>query len=115
MLQRYINSVRGYQSELKNPDSGVSHRRQRVTKVGQREVEARRNRLRRSRIITSPEPDDGDQMNVDNDGPRESSQGIQITPPLMDNDDSNSDSDDEGKPSQGADSWDDDDDDDELP
>jgi hypothetical protein len=34
----------GYQSGLKNPDSGVSRRRQRVTKVGQREVEARRNR-----------------------------------------------------------------------
>ncbi|KAJ7888658.1 hypothetical protein B0H14DRAFT_2562229 [Mycena olivaceomarginata] len=129
MLQRYINSVRGYQSGLKNPDSGVSRRRQRVTKVGQREVEAQRNHLiivQDFNALASLLPPNQTMAIkccwrsknwpvVDNDGPRESSQGIQITPPLMDKDDSNSDSDDEGNPSQGADSLDDDDDDDELP
>ncbi|KAF8146843.1 hypothetical protein K438DRAFT_1990128 [Mycena galopus ATCC 62051] len=116
MLQRYINSVHGYQSGMKNPNSGVSRRRQHVTKVGQREVEAQRNRLRRSRIITSPDSDDDNQMNVDNDGPRESSQGIQVTPPSTDNDDSNSeDPDDEGNPSKSTDNSDDEDDDEELP
>ncbi|KAJ7826048.1 hypothetical protein B0H14DRAFT_2596143 [Mycena olivaceomarginata] len=101
---------------------GDSHRRQHVTKVGQCEVEAQRNRLGRSRIITSPEPDDDDQMNIDNDGPRESppaNLGIQVThetPLSMDNDDSNSeDSDDEGNPSKSADSSDGDDGDKELP
>ncbi|KAJ7831232.1 hypothetical protein B0H14DRAFT_3713934 [Mycena olivaceomarginata] len=56
MLQRYINNVHGYQSGLKNPDSGVSRRCQRVTKVGQREVEAQHNpitsRLNEARLNT---------------------------------------------------------------
>ncbi|KAJ7839829.1 hypothetical protein B0H14DRAFT_3458479 [Mycena olivaceomarginata] len=93
MLQRYINSVRGYQSGLKNPDSGVSRRRQRVTKIIVQDFDALASLLPPNQTMAIKV------LNVDNDGPRQSSQ----------------DSDDEGKPSQGADSLDDDDDDDELP
>ncbi|KAJ7900556.1 hypothetical protein B0H14DRAFT_2671123 [Mycena olivaceomarginata] len=40
MLQTYINSVRAYRSGKANPLSGVSRRRQRLTRVGRREAEA---------------------------------------------------------------------------
>ncbi|KAJ7218478.1 hypothetical protein GGX14DRAFT_390247 [Mycena pura] len=63
MLQRYLNSVRGYKSGKENPSSGVSRRRALTTAVGRREAEAQLSR-RNPHVVSSP-PDDQEQMDVD--------------------------------------------------
>ncbi|KAJ7194058.1 hypothetical protein GGX14DRAFT_576712 [Mycena pura] len=60
ILQRYINSVRAYNSGKANPASGVSRRRERRTAIGRRAAEERRT----PQPSLSPPPD-ADQMDVD--------------------------------------------------
>ncbi|KAJ7613837.1 hypothetical protein DFH06DRAFT_1484486 [Mycena polygramma] len=57
---RYMNSVRAYESGKENPSSGVSRRRQRVTKMERLEGEARRHPSRRDDRAFGDE-DDGEE------------------------------------------------------
>ncbi|KAJ6470695.1 hypothetical protein DFH09DRAFT_1220719 [Mycena vulgaris] len=60
ILQRYINSVRAYNSGKVNPSSGVSRRRERVTHEGRLEVEAARHPPPRRRDSASLPPDENE-------------------------------------------------------
>ncbi|KAJ7100777.1 hypothetical protein B0H15DRAFT_796477 [Mycena belliarum] len=90
ILQRYLNSVRAYQSGKANPSSGVSRRRERVTRIGQREAEAQRRRKHSRRVITSPSPDEDDSMDVEQHGETpanasdSSQEGSRSASPLVD-------------------------------
>ncbi|KAJ7215161.1 hypothetical protein C8J57DRAFT_1732606 [Mycena rebaudengoi] len=69
LLQRYINSVRGYRKGKATPDSGVNRRREKVTNVGRFEAQQRRSG---HSAHSSPPPEepsmDVDIDDVGNDG-----------------------------------------------
>ncbi|KAJ7291983.1 hypothetical protein C8J57DRAFT_1274328 [Mycena rebaudengoi] len=70
ILQRYINNVRTYSSGKMNPDSGVSRRRQKLTKIGRLEANTRMQEHQSSprRSLSPSAPNNEMDVDVDNAG-----------------------------------------------
>ncbi|KAJ6567758.1 hypothetical protein DFH09DRAFT_1314265 [Mycena vulgaris] len=87
ILQRYINSVRAYQVGKGNPTSGVSRRRERLTRVGRLEAQRRRGGPSRRIVLSPPPEEENDGMNVDSQSGTPAVERMQRSP-VADSDDS---------------------------